>query len=87
MMLSCKDASRLVSDSLDRKLPWRQRLQLRIHLLICSVCARFRRQVLFLDQTASRYFDEGKVEVNDNETRLDDDARERIKHALRSQRP
>ncbi len=47
-MLSCKEVSRLVSDSLDRKLPWQQRLAVRVHLLMCCLCSRFQRQLLLL---------------------------------------
>jgi hypothetical protein len=93
-MLSCKDASRLVSDSLDRQLSWRQRLSLRIHLLMCGVCARFRRQVLFLNQAAKQYISESRVGTGDAaveariaDTRLAEDVRERIKQALRSPGP
>jgi len=34
-MLSCKEATRLVSESLGRELPVRQRLSLRFHLMMC----------------------------------------------------
>lgn len=44
-MLSCKQASKLLSQSLDRKLSWKERLALRFHLLICDVCTRFAKQL------------------------------------------
>ncbi|WP_137718820.1 zf-HC2 domain-containing protein [Methylobacillus flagellatus] len=47
-MLSCKQASQLISQSLDRRLSLRERLALRLHLLICDVCERFRQQLLLL---------------------------------------
>lgn len=40
-MLSCKESSQLISQSLDRPLSIRERLALRLHLLICDVCSRF----------------------------------------------
>ena len=48
MMLSCKDATRIVSQGLDRRLGFGERLRLRIHLAICDGCASFSRQVAFL---------------------------------------
>lgn len=45
MMLSCKSASRLVSQSLDRPLNWQERLALRFHLVICRHCRRFGKQL------------------------------------------
>jgi hypothetical protein len=48
MMLSCKEAARLVSHGLDRRLGLRERVVLRLHLAICDGCTNFRKQVLFL---------------------------------------
>jgi len=44
-MLSCKDASQLVSQSLDRKLLLRELIMLRLHLMLCSMCRRFEIQM------------------------------------------
>jgi hypothetical protein len=54
-MISCKEATELVSRSLDSPLDWRQRLGLRLHLLVCSLCREFRRQLLFLREALRRY--------------------------------
>lgn len=48
MMLTCKEASRLVSQGLDRKLGFGQRVALRVHLAICGGCTNFRNQLAFL---------------------------------------
>ena len=47
-MLRCRDASRLVSKSLDASLTRRERLGLRMHTLMCGACFRYRRQIQFL---------------------------------------
>lgn len=44
-MLNCKEASRLVSQAMDRPLGWRESIALRVHLFYCSGCTNFRRQV------------------------------------------
>jgi hypothetical protein len=44
-MLSCKQASQLASQALDRPIPARERLALGFHLLICRFCRRFTRQL------------------------------------------
>lgn len=44
-MLSCKDASRLNSQAQDRRLTRRERLGLRLHLLICKGCREFERRL------------------------------------------
>jgi hypothetical protein len=48
MILSCKEAARLVSEGLDRRLGWGERAALRLHLALCKGCDNFRRQMAFL---------------------------------------
>lgn len=45
MMLSCKDVSQIISQSLDRPLTMRERFALKLHLLICKYCKRFSQQL------------------------------------------
>lgn len=59
-MLSCKEVCRLISESLDRKLAWHQRVQMRVHLLLCSACSSFRRQMQFLRRAARFRSDTGE---------------------------
>jgi hypothetical protein len=44
-MLDCKDASQLISQSLDRSLTLRERFALKLHLFICVFCRRFNQQL------------------------------------------
>ena len=54
MKLTCKEATRLVSQGLDRKLGVWDRLRLRIHLAICDACSTFTRQMDFLRRAIRR---------------------------------
>ena len=54
-MLSCKHATHLMSEALDRPLSRRERFALRVHLLFCRGCRAFRGQMDFL-RKASRSF-------------------------------
>jgi hypothetical protein len=47
-LISCKDASRLISQIQDGGVPLGQRLRIRVHLLWCDACKEFQRQVRFL---------------------------------------
>ncbi|UCD30958.1 MAG: zf-HC2 domain-containing protein [Desulfobacterales bacterium] len=51
MMFNCQEATRLVSESLDRKLPFHQRVGIRVHLLMCKFCSRYEKQLMFLRKT------------------------------------
>jgi len=83
-MLSCKEVSHLVSESLDRKLPMWQRIQVRLHLLMCRFCSRFRKQVLFLKDAARSYLLAVEETEPSTGTTLSPEARERMKRLLRS---
>ena len=48
MILSCKEAARLVSQGLDRELGFGEPVMLRVHLAICDGCTNFKDQVAFL---------------------------------------
>jgi hypothetical protein len=53
-MLNCRQVTRLVSQSMDARLPWHKRLAVRIHLLYCVWCRRYAAQLQFLRQAAQR---------------------------------
>ena len=55
--LSCKETSRLVSQGLDARLPLGRRIAVRVHLAICTGCANFRNQMLFLKKAISTLAD------------------------------
>jgi len=58
MILSCKEAARLVSQRLDRELGFGERVMLRVHLTICDGCTNFKDQVAFLRKAMSRLGDD-----------------------------
>jgi hypothetical protein len=47
-MFNCKEVTRVVSESMDRTLPIHQRMFIRMHLLMCKYCSRFRSQLLLI---------------------------------------
>lgn len=78
-MITCEEATRLMSQSLDRKLPLRRRIALRSHLLLCKFCPGFLRQMRFLKTVAARH--ERAVESDDPHS-LSPEAKEGIKKVL-----
>jgi hypothetical protein len=55
MMITCKEASRLISEGLDRNLSVAERAKLRVHVAICVACDRLTRQLDFLRRAAREY--------------------------------
>ena len=80
-IFSCKDAVRLASLALDRSLPPWRRLALRVHLLMCSHCARWRPNLLFV-RDAARRFEDQAAEGYREQAGFSSEARARIKRAL-----
>lgn len=80
-LFSCRDTVRLMSESLDRGLALGQRLAVRLHLLLCPMCSRFRRQLLFLHRAAGKFEEKGAEDAAVSPV-LSPEARTRIQRAL-----
>jgi hypothetical protein len=72
-MMTCRHATRLLSDRLDRPLSWFETLSLGVHLLGCEACRRFRRATGWLHRALAS---------PPSDVELPSDARERIRIAL-----
>ena len=81
-MLSCKDVTKLVSESMDRTLPLGKRVGVRLHLLICKLCRRYERQLLLIRETARRLAAIEDPPVLSAGELLSAEARERIRRSL-----
>jgi hypothetical protein len=75
----CCEINRMVSESLEHKLPWRKRIEIRVHFLVCVWCVRYSKQLNFLRDTTPRYADR----IKSNPLPLE--AKQRIKRALQGQ--
>lgn len=80
-MFHCKEVTRKVSESMDHNLPMRQRFLLRMHLLMCKYCTRFRRQLQII-RNASR-LDDLPINAIDISQTLSAEAKFRMKSTLK----
>lgn len=80
---SCKEAIRLQSAALDRKLTLLERFGLRFHLVLCKWCRSYGRQITFLRSAARDHAQDGP---HSPQQALSSQARERIKRMLQSGR-
>ena len=53
--LSCREASRLISQGMDRRLSFTEKITLRLHLFVCDACTRLTRHVRFLRRALKSY--------------------------------
>jgi predicted anti-sigma-YlaC factor YlaD len=61
-MMSCKQATHLLSQQLDRKLTKRETMSLNFHLMMCSGCTNFRENMAFLRKACERVAAEAAIE-------------------------
>ena len=72
----------MVSDSMDRTLPFYQRVMIRMHLLMCKYCARFKEQLETI-RAASLYEELHDKEL-DSSRSLSSGGKERLKEFLKN---
>ena len=87
MMYSCKQATELMSLSLDGKLSLYQRVALKVHLLMCKLCSRCWKQMLFIRHTAHECSQRAEETDFVSDHSLSPEACERIKNALKEESP
>ena len=79
-MFNCREVSRILSESLDRKLRLDHRIGLRMHLLMCRLCSESRRQMLLIRRMMRLHAEH--PEKTESPAPLSAAARTRIKRAL-----
>ena len=82
LSLNCKAAVRLQSEALDHQLSFRQRLGLRLHLVLCKWCRRYGKQIAFVRHAAHSHPDEMAKTVPQQ---LSGEARERLREKIRAE--
>jgi len=81
LMLNCKQASQMISQSLDNPLSWSERSKLKLHLFMCGACSRFKQQLRLLSNAVHRIKHDTE---NDNSIQLPLDAKVRISQKISS---
>jgi len=80
-MLSCKEIGELLSQAMDRKLSFRERLGLKFHLFICKTCSCYDKQLQFIARSARRLMQPKKD--NQGIPPLSNEAEARINNAIK----
>jgi len=62
-MLKCKEVTELCSQEMERSLGVREQMSLGTHLMMCSNCTNFRKQMKTLRQVMATYAD-GRAETS-----------------------
>ncbi len=67
-MLTCREVTKLVSESMESRLSWRKRVGMRIHFMMCVSCSRYRQQIILIRELIHNYLseEEGRTDVGDH---------------------
>jgi hypothetical protein len=85
LLPDCKKIVALASQSLDRRLSWRERITMKLHMITCAACLRFFEQSKFLRRAMSEYYD--RCSVDESDVTFGSEARERVKAAVQKAKP
>lgn len=80
MMITCKEATFLISKKQQDKLNTIEKMQLKMHLLMCKYCRRFSIQVNFMTRAIQRLKD--KVEERGVKIHLSEEQKQQIKRKI-----
>ena len=84
-MMNCKQVSRLLSASMERKLSLWERLGLWFHFSMCKLCRGFSKDLQLLRESARRHAENIENDVDAAVAALSTESRDRMKRALESQ--
>lgn len=79
---SCKELAPVMSESLERSLTVRERVVLKLHLLVCNWCVWYLQQLRFMRATLRGRAAQISREETSPTTALSPEARERLKHSF-----
>ena len=84
IMISCRRASELMSQQLDRPLKLGEKLKLQAHLMICKSCPKTHQQFEILHQAGRRYASHS-ASHDIERLKLADEAKQRILKTIEAQ--
>ncbi len=84
-MKSCKEVSRLLSESMERKLSFGVRIGLWFHLSMCKLCKGFSKDLQQLREAARQHAENVENDTGVSEGVLSNESRARMKRMLDSQ--
>ena len=64
-MLNCKEMTEVCSAELDRPLRLGEQISMHTHLMMCTGCTQYRRQLGLLRHVAQKYAEGGAPSTND----------------------
>lgn len=74
---NCKEITALIIAREDRKLSWRDQIEVRMHMAMCAACPTFERQVLTMRHAMAQWRNEKGGDTSTLTSQKTDDAHQR----------
>jgi len=84
---SCEIITQKISKSMDAPLTFWEKIQIRVHIFACELCARYRRQLLAIHSMIIQKINQLDENRLPDGTQLSPEARQRIKDRLSKEIP
>jgi hypothetical protein len=84
-MLNCRDLTKLVSESFDRRLTLGERMNLWMHITMCGTCRRFRRLQQHIQAAVRLGAKRTDEQTDDPVVRLPEQSRRRMQQVVLSE--
>jgi hypothetical protein len=81
----CEEVTRLHSESLDHPIPWRKRIGVKFHFLICVWCEQYLKQLRFIRRAVRTHPERLEGQDMPSSPSLSPEAKERMKRTLRGE--
>ena len=82
---TCREMTRLISDGMDRSLPFHVRARMHLHLRMCLLCEQYKRQLSLIQQILRKHGDRLIDDDGSQQPALSPEARNRIQDTFDSQ--
>ncbi len=79
---TCKEVTRMASDTMERKFALRQRIEMKLHFMVCAWCLRYFKQLQLMRELAHQHETQTANEPPVPTSSLSPQARERMKRSL-----
>ena len=81
-MWMCRQVAKALAEGDYEKLPPRRKFGLKLHVLLCTMCGKYHRQVMDMQDGVRGFLEHEEEPQVSPDVHLTDDAKERMKEAL-----
>lgn len=83
-MISCEQLTRLTSESLERDISFKEKMNMKLHIMFCQWCRRYEKQITFINRAIHNYIRQSNQSDKECHCRLSDKSRDSIRSKIKN---